>query len=232
VASYVAAGTNLYVRDFLARFRGLTGTQARMQVLEAAGSPRGMKLQELADRERGTFDEDALGRLLAAMHQISQPPAPQKLGVLGREHFLASLPGDDRSFRYAKQLSTDSTGLPYVVEAASRVNEDDLLQGLHVGLNWSMPLTNPLQDSYLPPGGRKDARPRRSAPAPAYRSRTGPAGAHPGHRHATLRVPRPGQGLRRAGPGAGSGRRHGSGLTGDPAMSWDEALDRLTKEED
>jgi hypothetical protein len=152
VASYVAAGTKLYVRDFLATFRGLTGTRARMQVLEGAGFPRGMKLEELADRERGTFDENALGRLLATMQKISQPPAPQKLGVLGKEHFLASLPGDDRSYRYAKQLGADSLGLPYVVEAASRVTEDELLQGLHVGLNWSVSLTNPLQDSWLPLG--------------------------------------------------------------------------------
>jgi DNA topoisomerase VI subunit B len=155
VASYVAAGTNLYVRDFLATFRGLTGTQARMQVLEAAGFPRGMKLEELADRERGAFDEDALGSLLAAMQQISQPPPPQKLGVLGREHFLACLKGDDQSFRYARQTGIDSTGLPYVVEAASRVTGDELLQGLHVGLNWSVPLTNPLQHSYLPFDGRE-----------------------------------------------------------------------------
>jgi DNA topoisomerase VI subunit B len=150
VASYVAAGRNLFIRDFVATFRGLTGTQARQHVLESAGFPRGMKLEELADRERGRFDEDALGSLLAAMQQISQPPPPQKLGVLGSKHFLTCLSGDDQSFRYAKQMGTDTSGLPYVVEAASRINEDELLRGLHVGLNWSVPLTNPLQDSYLP----------------------------------------------------------------------------------
>jgi DNA topoisomerase VI subunit B len=150
VASYVAAGRNLFVRDFVAKFRGLTGTQARMQVLEAAGLARGMKLEELADRQRGTIDQQALYRLLAAMRQISQPPALQRLGVLGKEHFAASLPGGDRSFRYARQTGMDTSGLPYVVEAASRFNEDELLRGLHVGLNWSVPLTNPLQHSYLP----------------------------------------------------------------------------------
>src|SRR5262249_26233143 len=140
---------------FLATFRGLTGTQARQQVLEATGFGRGMKLEELADREHRTFNHDALGRLLRAMQQISQPPAPQKLGVLGKEHFLACLPGDDKSFRYKMQLGTDRSGLPFVVEAATRVTEDELLQGLHVGLNWSVPLTNPLQDSYQPFEGGK-----------------------------------------------------------------------------
>ena len=150
VASYVAAGRNLYVRDFVAQFRGLTGTKARMQVLEAAGFARGMKLEELANLQRGTFDQQALCRLLAAMRRISKPPDPKTLGVLGREHFLANLSGDDESFRYAKQIATDGAGLPYVVEAASCVNDDELLQGLHVGLNWSVPLSNPLQDSDLP----------------------------------------------------------------------------------
>jgi hypothetical protein len=150
VASYVAANRNLYVRDFVAQFRGLTGTQARMQVLVAAGLGRGMKLEELADRQRRAFDHQTLYRLLAAMQEISQAPAPMKLGILGKEHFAACLPGDDESLRYARQTGIDRSGLPYVVEGASRINKDKLLRGLHVGLNWSAPLTNPLQDSYLP----------------------------------------------------------------------------------
>ena len=153
VASYVAAGRNLFVRDFVAQFRGLTGNSKHActgAAQEAAGLARGMKLEELANRQRGTFDQQTLYRLLAGMQQISQAPTPQKLGVLGKEHFAASLPGDDSSFRYARQTGMDTSGLPYVVEAASRVNEDELLRGLHVGLNWSVPLSNPLQDSYLP----------------------------------------------------------------------------------
>ena len=150
VASYVAAGCNLFVRDFVGKFRGLTGTKARMQVLEAAGLGRGMKLEQLADRERGAFDQQAIRRLLTAMRENSEPPDPKKLGVLGKEHFAACLPGDDSSFRYAKQTGMDKSGLPFVVEAASRINYDKLLRGLHVGLNWSVPLSNPLQNSYLP----------------------------------------------------------------------------------
>ena len=39
---------------------------------------------------------------------------------------------------------------PFVVEAAFCLTEDELRQGLHVGLNWSVALTNPLQDCRLP----------------------------------------------------------------------------------
>jgi hypothetical protein len=153
VASYVAAGCNLFVREFVATFRGLTGTQTRMQVVEAAGFERGTKLEDLVDSERRMIKHDALGRLLGAMRKISQPPPPEKLGVLGKEHFRASLPedaADDQSFRYDKQVGTDRSGLPFVVEAASRITINERLQGLHVGLNWSVPLTNPLQQSLLP----------------------------------------------------------------------------------
>jgi hypothetical protein len=63
----LAGGTNTTVRDFLANFRGLKGTRARMQVLADAALARGMRLEELADRRRGAFDQDALRRLLDAM---------------------------------------------------------------------------------------------------------------------------------------------------------------------
>ena len=187
VASYVAAGRNLFVRDFVAKFRGLTGTQARMQVLEAAGLARGMKLEELADRQRGAFDQQALCRLLAAMQQISQPPAPKKLGVLGKEHFAASLPGDDRASAMPSKPAWTNPACRIVVEAASRINEDELLRGLHVGLNWSRAADQPVA-GFVSALRRKekDARPRRPAPAPAHRSRPGPAGAHPAHRYAAL----------------------------------------------
>jgi DNA topoisomerase VI subunit B len=158
VASYVATGTRMTVRDFLATFRGLKGTRSRMQVLSDAALPRSMRLEELADRKRGTFDQHALRRLLTAMRDASQPPLPQLLGVLGKECLLAQLKGtcsshitvsENQSFRYAKQIGWDHD-LPFVVEAAFCLTEDELRQGLHVGLNWSVALTNPLQDCRLP----------------------------------------------------------------------------------
>jgi hypothetical protein len=149
VASCVSTGNSGTVRDFLVQFRGLARTDTRMDVLAAAGLPRGMKLEELADKERGAFDRDALQRLLLAMQQNSAEVAPELMGVLGKKHFLENLPGEDRSFRYARQSGCE-LGLPYVVEAACRCTADELLQGLHVGLNWSVPLSNPLQRCPLP----------------------------------------------------------------------------------
>jgi hypothetical protein len=114
-----------------------------------------MKLEELADRRRGTFDQDALRRLLQAMQQNSGKVKPEALGVLGRSHFLEKLSGEDRSFRHEKKMGI-AGGLPYVVEAAFRCTDDELLQGLHIGLNWAVPVSNPLQEGAfcLPDGSR------------------------------------------------------------------------------
>ena len=149
VASMVSTGKARTVRDFLADFRGLTRTSTRMNVLAAAGLERGAKLEDLVDKKRGAFDKKALARLLTAMQQNSKEVAPEVLGVLGKRHFEEKLAGEDQSFRYAKQSGSEN-GLPYIVEAACRLTDDELLQGLHVGLNWSVPLSNPLQDCALP----------------------------------------------------------------------------------
>jgi hypothetical protein len=148
VASIVSLKKPLTVRDFLADFRGLTRTSTRMIVLAAAKLERGTKLEDLVDKKRGAFDKNALRRLLTAMQQNSKEVAPEVLGVLGKQHFLEKLTGEDQSFRYAKQAGVEN-GLPYIVEAACRLTEDKLLQGLHIGLNWSVPLSNPLQDCEL-----------------------------------------------------------------------------------
>jgi len=41
----------------------------------------------------------------------------------------------------------DASGLPFVMEFAFGMTDDEQLRGQHIGLNWSVPLTNPLQDN-------------------------------------------------------------------------------------
>jgi hypothetical protein len=96
----------------------------------------------------GAFDREAMRGLLAAMRAESSPVAPRLLGILGKDHLEAKLGTGGKSFRYRKVAAATRAGLPFVVEAAFRiVPEDDyLLRGLHIGLNWSVPLGDPLQD--------------------------------------------------------------------------------------
>jgi DNA topoisomerase VI subunit B len=148
-AATLAAGRNITVRDFVKIFRSLARTQVRAAILAEANMQRGASLAELADRSKGEIDQAALKRLWSAMQSRSAAIKPEALGVLSRQHFLDKLAGgkDDRSFRYAKKTGTVE-GMPFAVEAAFRLQPtDELLRGLHVGLNWSVPLSNPFKST-------------------------------------------------------------------------------------
>jgi hypothetical protein len=136
------------VREFIAEFRGLTSTAKQKRVSVATGLERSYLHDLVKD---GAFDQDSLAELLAAMQAESSEVKPSLLGVLGENHFeqkLSSLAGAvDQSFRYRKVAGiTEEEGLPFVVEAAFQlISDNDELRGLHIGLNWSAPISNPLQ---------------------------------------------------------------------------------------
>jgi DNA topoisomerase VI subunit B len=143
VASYVAAGKQRTVREFVAEFRGLSGTAKRKQVVTEAGLERAY-LHDLACNSQ--LDRTALQRLLASMRKASKPVKPKALGVLGKEHFRRrmELADDDHTFTYG-MVADFHEGLPYVAEFAFAKTDIPHLQGMHVGLNWSVPLSNPFQ---------------------------------------------------------------------------------------
>jgi DNA topoisomerase VI subunit B len=151
VASYVAAeragARRRTVREFVTEFRGLAGTSKQKQVVTAARLERAY-LSDLVG-EQCRLDRSSLERLLNEMRQASSPVKPELLGVLGESHFRSRLQGAhaDQSFRYKSLKGIDASGKPYVVECAFVLTEDPLLQGVHVGLNWSVPLSNPIQES-------------------------------------------------------------------------------------
>jgi DNA topoisomerase VI subunit B len=154
-AATLAAGRNLTVREFLANFRGLTRTQVRAAILAEANMQRA-SLADLADRSRGEIDKTALRCLWNAMRSRAADVKPEALGVLSRQHFLDRLSGgkDNPGFRYAKQIGTVED-MPFVVEAAFYLEpEDELMHGLHVGLNWSVPLSNPFKSTHFYQGDR------------------------------------------------------------------------------
>jgi DNA topoisomerase VI subunit B len=148
IASYVAAerdgGRVHTVREFITEFRGLQGTAKQKQVTVQAGLERSY-LHDLV--QDGAFDQRALKRLLDAIKLASSPVRPQLLGILGKDYLEQKLYPKgtaDHSFRYHRVIGT-ADGLPYVVEAAFR----RIPSGLHVGLNWSAPLDDPLDTCYL-----------------------------------------------------------------------------------
>ena len=124
IAAYVSkerdGGEERTVREFVSEFRGLAGTAKQKQL---TGDLAGVHLHDLV-----AGNEIDLGRvetLLAAMKQLSIPPKPAALGIIGEEHMRAwaiRYAGvTEQSFRYKKKLGLD--GLPHILEIGFGVRE-------------------------------------------------------------------------------------------------------------
>ncbi len=139
------AGTDRLVSDFIAEFDGLIGSQKRAKVLDATGLKR-VRLSEFVVGEK--LDSERIAKLLAAMQQQTKPVTPQRLGLIGEEHFrlrLLAMGVLPSSFRYTKSLSKE--GLPWVLESAFGwlgPDADDSRQ-IYAGANWSAAIQNPFR---------------------------------------------------------------------------------------
>jgi hypothetical protein len=156
LAAHVARDRDLKrdrpVRQFIAEFRGLSGTAKQRQVLAEVGCSH----QSLAD----FFGVDrvncsGIAKLLAAMRKHSKPVNPKHLGIIGAEHlkqrFLAA-GGNAETFKYQQRKGVTSEGIPYVIEFAFGLHQSALTQGgtassrvIVTGANWSVGISNPFR---------------------------------------------------------------------------------------
>lgn len=134
------------VGEFLKQFDGLAGSSKRRAVLADVDMHR-LRLEELVGEDglRG----DAVAGLLTAMQTHTKPVKPQRLGLIGEDHFRARLLEmgiEAASFRY-KKIADFEEGLPCVVETAFGYrgvsSRDDRL--IHAGANWSAAIHNPFR---------------------------------------------------------------------------------------
>jgi DNA topoisomerase VI subunit B len=139
------------VREFIAEFRGLSGTAVQRKVLEEVGC----SYQPLAQ----FFGIDHVNRrgiakLLAAMKKHSKPVAPHHLGIIGAEHFkqrFLAAGGNAETFQYQQRKGQTSDGIPYVIEFVFGLHQSGLTQGTAVprkivtGANWSVGINNPFR---------------------------------------------------------------------------------------
>ena len=135
IAAEVRENGHKTIRDFVAEFDGLAGTQYRKRVLTEANIPDAAYLDDLV--VNGDIDNAAAGRLLTAMQQASRPVKPQRLGVIGKEHLQAALVTrgvSSKGFTYRKACGTGDDGLPFVVETAFGVKKAGQRE-LIIGLN-------------------------------------------------------------------------------------------------
>ena len=155
LAAHVARDRDLgqrhTVREFIAEFRGLSGTAIQRRILTEIGcSHQSLESFFGADRVNG----DGIARLLAAMRKHSKPVDPKHLGVIGADHFkqrFNDAGGAVDTFKYqCRKGVTDS--VPYVVEFAFGLHRAALAQGgggtartFVTGANWSAAIANPFR---------------------------------------------------------------------------------------
>jgi DNA topoisomerase VI subunit B len=138
LGAYISNGQgDKSVREFVSEFDGLRGSQYQRKVVAQAK----VSGQSLAD-----LSADAIERLLAAMKEATREVVPQRLGLIGEDHFrktLVALGVSENSFEYKKKLGSEG-GLPFAVEAAfgskrTLDHERDLLLGLNFSPTFKVP---------------------------------------------------------------------------------------------
>jgi DNA topoisomerase VI subunit B len=145
-------GKRRTVREFIAEFRGLSGTAVQRKVLAEVGCSHQSLAQFFGVEE---VTRNGIAKLLAAMQRYSKPVAPKHLGIIGGEHlkqrFLAA-GGNIETFRYEKRTGMTSEGIPYVIEFAFGLHQSGLSRdGVGVarkfvtGANWSAAIHNPFR---------------------------------------------------------------------------------------
>ena len=146
-------GQSRTVREFIAEFRGLSGTAVQRRVLTEVGCSH-QSLASFFGVDR--VNQAGVAKLLAAMKRYSKPVAPTLLGVIGREHlkerFLAS-GGNADTFKYELRKGTNGDGIPYVIEFAFGLHQAGLdrpgvvevRRKIVTGANFSAAIGNPFR---------------------------------------------------------------------------------------
>jgi DNA topoisomerase VI subunit B len=156
LAAHVARDRDLKrhrtVREFIAEFRGLSGTAVQRNILDEVGCSH-QSLGQFFGVDQ--VNRSGIAKLLAAMRKYSKPVAPKHLGVIGVEHlkqrFLAA-GGNAETFKYQQRKGVTDDGIPYVIEFAFGLHQSALSQrGFAVsrkfitGANWSVGIDNPFR---------------------------------------------------------------------------------------
>jgi len=141
------------VREFIAEFRGLSGTVVQRKVLDEVGCSH-QSLAEFFGVEK--VNRAGIAKLLASMRRHSKPVDPKHLGVIGADHlkqrFLAA-GGNAETFKYDQRKGVTNEGIPYIIESAFGLHQSALTNDgvnsvprkLITGANWSVGIVNPFR---------------------------------------------------------------------------------------
>lgn len=149
VTHFVREQDKMTIRDFAGTFRGLSRTSIRKELLERTGLTGKAMSDLIID---GRPNAERIDALLETMKALSAEVEPKHLGGVGKEYVLEWMRDFDiveESFKY-KQLSFQTTnGIPYLIELAFAVMEDeDVRLNVTCGINHTPMLTVPVRELY------------------------------------------------------------------------------------
>ena len=155
LAAHVARDRDLRkdrtVREFIAEFRGLSGTAVQRKVLDEVGCSH-VSLSRFFGVN--AVNREGIAKLLAAMKKHTKSVAAKHLGVIGRDHLRARFEaagGNLQTFKYEKRHGVTDEGIPYLIEGAFGLHQSGLEQRQSVqrkivtGANWSVGINNPFR---------------------------------------------------------------------------------------
>ena len=132
------------VREFIAEFRGLTGTAKQKAVLDTVSATRVTLPAFFGDT---SVNRPRIASLLASMQEHSRPVNPKDLGLIGENHLRARFAAAGaalETFRYNRQLVVDDD-LPQVIEVAFGYCPQSNHRQIVTGVNWSPGINNPFR---------------------------------------------------------------------------------------
>jgi hypothetical protein len=145
-------GQHRTVREFIAEFRGLSGTVVQRRILAEVGCSHRSLAQFFGIEQ---VNRDGIAKLLVAMQEHSKPVSPKHLGVIGIEHLkqrFLEAGGNIDTFKYQCRKGVTGDGIPYIVEFAFGLHQSGLSRdGAAVsrkfvtGANWSAGIDNPFR---------------------------------------------------------------------------------------
>jgi DNA topoisomerase VI subunit B len=142
------------VREFVAKFAGLSSSARQKAVTDAAGLTNAPLSALIAGNE---IDQEKAAVLLRGMREQSRPIKPAALGAIGKAHLTHHLVTDcfveAESIQYRK-FEEEADGMPAILELAFGIYVKELQERsatIAVGANWSPVLTpsqiTPLQQA-------------------------------------------------------------------------------------
>ena len=153
VAGIATSAQRRTVREFIAEFRGLSGTAVQRKILAEVGCSH-QSLAQFFGVEQ--VNRSGIAKLLAAMRRVTAsrlPPsilASSALSISSSGSWQQAATSDTFKYQCRKGMTAD--GIPYIVEFAFGLHQSGLSQdGVGVprkfitGANWSVGINNPFR---------------------------------------------------------------------------------------